>query len=203
MVNARPLRDDGRRVLLGLDLGQRRDHSALVIIEKRVVLTGEFDAVHWRHVTRVRMELRHAERLPLGLPYLALAARLRLALEGLNASSYAAAPVTKILVLDAAGPGGPIAELLHRARLGVRLMPITITGGGRPNGSNVPRAVLLARLRILLESGILRLSPRARDLHGELRSVRLDGRQSGHDDLALALALAVWPAGPPFAPPAP
>jgi hypothetical protein len=148
------------------------------------------------------MELRHAERLPLGLPYLALAARLRLALEGLNPSFYAAAPVRKILVLDAAGPGGPIAELLQRARLGVTLMPITITGGGRPNGSNVPRAVLLARLRILLETGALRLSAHAAELHGELRSVRLDGRQTAHDDLALALALAAWPATPAFAPPA-
>jgi hypothetical protein len=26
----------------------------------------------------------------------------------------------------------------------------------------------------------------------ELRSVRLDGRQSSHDDLVLALALAAW-----------
>lgn len=200
MVNPRPLRGHGRRLLLGLDLGQRRDHSALVIVEKRVEPTGRFDAVHWRHGAQVRMELRHAERLPLGLPYLALIARLRLALEELKPSGYAAAAVRKTLVFDAAGPGGPVAELLQRARLGVTLMPITITGGGRPNGSNVPRAVLLARLRMLLESGTLRLSAHAAELHGELRSVRLDGRQPAHDDLALALALAVWPAASAFAP---
>lgn len=196
MVNSQPLRDNGHRLLLGLDLGQRRDHSALVIIERRVELTGQFDPVRWQPESRVRLDLRHAERLPLGLPYLALAARLRQALDTLNPSSYAAAPLKKTLVLDAAGPGGPITELLRRSKLGVIIMPITITGGQRPNGNNVPRAVLLARLRILLETRALRLAGAAADLHAELRSVRLDGRQSGHDDLALALALAVWPVHP-------
>lgn len=82
-------------------------------------------------------------------------------------------------------------------------MPIAITCGGRPNGSNVPRSVPLAWLRLLFEMGKLRLSAQAWGLHGELRAVRPDGRKSGHDDLALALVPAVKPAGLPFAPPAP
>ncbi|MCL4795996.1 MAG: hypothetical protein KJZ84_15655 [Bryobacteraceae bacterium] len=172
----------------GLDLGQRQDHSALCALELRTALTGEFDYVHWRRLTHTSLRLHLALRLPLGHPYLSLVALLRDALGRVGPHPY------KTIALDAAGPGAPIAELLRQARLDATLIPITITAAGKPRGRNVSRAALLSNLRICLESGFLRLHPGAADLRSELQAVRLDGKQSPHDDLVLALALAAWPA---------
>ncbi len=35
-------------IYLGLDLGQRRDHSALAIVERRLKVTSRMDYAKWR-----------------------------------------------------------------------------------------------------------------------------------------------------------
>lgn len=185
------------RVYLGLDLGKARDHSALVILERAADPAG-FDPVRFAARRELRLRVRHAERIPLGTPYLSLVPRLRSIIERIGETFAAPAPIT--LVVDASGVGAPVFEMLQRARLGVHLVPITITGGGQagPNphgGYSVPRAVLLSTLRILFEKEALRISarvPARAELIDELATVSPEGANSSHDDLVMALALAAW-----------
>ena len=62
-MTGRNLSCDGQMFYIGLDLGQRRDHSAIVVVEReelmRAFLTPKYEALHVRHV----------ERVPLGTPY--------------------------------------------------------------------------------------------------------------------------------------
>jgi len=192
-----PLRPHRTHFFLGLDLGQRCDHSALVVLERTRILTGAFDHANYTHVTAVRLCLRHAHRFPLHFPYLKIPNAIRSILPTLDPSAYAASPAPKTLAVDATGVGAPFVEILQRARLQARILPITITSGAQPHGNNVPRATLLSNLRILFETGALRLAPNAphfNQLQKELTTLSLHDGRTSHDDLAFALALAAWPA---------
>ena len=189
----------GCEVILGLDLGQRQDHSAVVVMEVR--------AKHpqWYLFSREperSYRVRLAERLPLELPYGEVVERVR----DLVATVPAGVPVT--VVADATGVGGPVVEALQRLRMGVRVAAVVITGGeeARTAGGRhmVPKKDLVAALGMRVESGSLRVAARmagARVLLGELGKFRArvgDGglvRYAGageHDDLVMALALACW-----------
>lgn len=111
----------------GLDLGQARDHSALVVIE---LFHGDPDSDR-----DPRGELldkrpfyicRGIDRLPLGTPYADVAART----EGLLAELHTRHPHTRImLILDATVPGQPVREYFVHAGSFYRLVPTTITSG--------------------------------------------------------------------------
>jgi hypothetical protein len=191
-----PLRPHRNHFFLGLDLGQRCDHSALVILERVHELTGNFDHANYVHETATRLYLRHAERFPLHFPYLAIPQAIKSTFPSLDPTAHHAAPAPKTLAIDATGVGAPVVEILHRAHLHATILPITITSGAEPNGYNVPRATLLSNLRILLETGLLRFTPQVPhfdQLFKELQTLSAATRAQ-HDDLAFALALAAWPA---------
>ena len=192
-----PLRPHRNHFFLGLDLGQRCDHSALVVLERTFELTGVFDHANYIHETAARLYLRHAERFPLHFPYLAIPQAIKSTFPSLDPAAYQAAPAPKTLAIDATGVGAPVVEIIHRAQLHATILPITITSGAEPNGYNVPRAALLSNLRILLETGLLRLTPQVPhfgQLFKELKTLSAAGPRPQHDDLAFALALAAWPA---------
>ena len=71
------LEKPGSRFLLGLDLGQARDHSAIAIAERLVELTGARDPITFIEHTRTRIIIRHLERIPLRTPYPDVVARVR------------------------------------------------------------------------------------------------------------------------------
>jgi len=179
---------------IGLDLGQRRDYSAIIIIERldhrRAFQGTSFD----------KLLVRYAERLPLGMPYPKVVERVRAIVQSCRLLGNC------VLVVDATGVGAPVVDMLRAAQLGCDVCAVTITGGtrGESKGS-VPKQDLIAGVQVLLESGKLRIGKlrEAAGLVRELKSVRMSvsgsGRvQSGaggygeHDDLAIALALACW-----------
>lgn len=179
------------RFFLGLDLGQRADHSALAVLERAEIPTGEFDRAHWRPFSRLTLSLRLLRRWPLGVPYLDIA---RWSLDTVRELSVRA-PVT--LALDASGPGAPLYEIFRTNRPPALLQPVIITSGHRSSTSAdsthlVPRDTLFAQLRLALENRDLIVSPKlpfAQNLCAELTAY---GRNGGeHDDLAVAVALAV------------
>src|SRR6476620_7273078 len=98
------------------------------------------------------------------------------------------------LVVDETGVGAPIVDLLKRAQLPCRLVPITITGGAQDtvarNGSfHVPKRDLLSCLQRLFDEGRLRIPRRlllAEEFVTELTGFKPDSR----DDMALVTALA-------------
>lgn len=193
-----PLRPHRNHFFLGLDLGKSADQSALVVLERTLVPTGAFDHVNYLPETTVRLAVRYARLFPLHYPYIDIPNAIARILPRLDPASYAAASAPKTLSVDATGVGAPVVELLRRARLDARVMPLTITSGLEPHSDHVPRTTLLSNLRILFETGLLRLSPglpHAHQLSTELMSLSTITR-ARHDDLAFALALAAWPAGP-------
>jgi hypothetical protein len=186
------------RFYVGLDLGQRRDHSALAVVES---------VEQWRPYGAPDVSavlVRHLERLPLGLQYAQVVERTREVMECRELAGQCE------LVVDATGVGRPVVEMLRAEGLARYLTAVTITGGAKESGSgpelNVPKQDLMAALQLLLEKGIVRIArdlPAAGALVEELADMRRTFRASGserlgadgsgeHDDLAIAVALACW-----------
>ena len=182
--------------ILGLDLGQTRDFTALAVLE-RLPLSNAGTAVE-----PPEYALRHLRRFPLGTPYTeivpAVAALTR-------AGPLAESPV----VVDQTGVGRAVVDLMRRA-LGW-VVPVTITGGhavtmSEDRSFHVPKKELVTCLQVVLQSRRLRI---ARTLHEaavlvrELQQFQVKisasahetfgvWRDGQHDDLVLAVALACW-----------
>jgi hypothetical protein len=177
---------------LGLDLGKRRDHTAIAVIEKQETRTP------WNGTARVVLQIRHVERVPLGTPYHLVVDRVR--------HLVTTHPLRDncVLAVDATGLGDPVVEILQRARLGCTITPVTITGQGKTTQINgvyhVPKSDLWTGITLLLEQKQLRISkdmPTAGALSRELSNLRnntLAARPGEKDDLSMAVALAVWKA---------
>ncbi len=131
-----------------MDLGQKRDHSAIAVVEK------DEHAMGWMPRPFQGMKVRHLERMPLGTPYQQVVARVK---------QIALRPQLghrKRVVADATGVGAPVVEMMKSEVLGCPITAMTITGGGtaRHAGSShyyVPKKDLMAGLLVLLEAGDL------------------------------------------------
>ncbi len=179
---------------IGLDLGQKRDHSAVAVVE-RIDHRRAFQGTQFE-----KLLVRYVERVPLGTPYPQVVERVRKIVQSDELYGNCA------LSVDATGVGAPVVDMLRAARLGCELNAVVITGGdrGSSNGS-VPKRDLMAELLVLLENGQLKIGrlnegPR---LMKELTDVQMSVSGSGrmrmgaegygeHDDLVIALALACW-----------
>ncbi len=178
---------------VGLDLGQRVDFSALVVVE-RIERRLAFQQSQFAGLV-----VRYAERMPLGTPYPRVVARVREIVrcdELLGKCS---------LSVDATGVGAPVVDMLSAAQLGCELNAVVMTGGQAATGGSVPKRDLLAEVQVLLDAGELRIGKirEAARLMRELADVRMSLSKSGrmalgaegtgqHDDLVIALALACW-----------
>jgi hypothetical protein len=189
---------------VGLDLGQRRDHSAIVVIERlesrRAFLAPGFDG----------LQVRYVERVPLGTPYPMVVERVREIVNHRELFGQC------LLAVDGTGVGAPVVEMLRSAGLGCAINAVTITGGDREYshpvgvvaGWSVPKQDLMAGVQVALEKGELRIArrlPEVGSLVRELVDVRATPGRAGririgadghgeHDDLVIALALACWSA---------
>jgi hypothetical protein len=191
---------------IGVDLGQRRDFSAVAVIQRVPSRAPAFDALAWRPAEppEAHWLVRHLERLPLGTPYTEVAARV---------VAIARHPQLRgrcQLVVDATGVGLPVVEMLRAARPECAIAAVWITGGNaeRFDGKlwRVPKLDLLARVQTLLEQKRLRIASGMREagtLVRELLNIASVRRPAGslqigargaeeHDDLTLAVALALW-----------
>jgi hypothetical protein len=142
--------------------------------------------------------------MPLGTPYPAVVDRV---------ASITRCPDVRgscHLVADATGVGRPVVDLLRRAGLECRLMPVMITGGLTESSVNgfyhVPKVDLVTGLQVLMQAGALEIAAGLE--HGptlveELAQMRVKVTASGneqygawregqHDDLVFAVALAYW-----------
>ena len=157
---------------IGLDIGQKRDHTAMAIVERAQVIFAGRDPATYAPLERVEHRLRYLRRLPLGLPYSAEAGlpsvvgfvertmrRLRAEYGGVH-GTMAGDGFT--VVADATGVGTPVVELLRRARLGCELVAVTITGGAHEtqtrDGWNVPKRDLVTGLQVMYERDELRMA---------------------------------------------
>jgi hypothetical protein len=99
------LEKPGSRFLLGLDLGQARDHSAIAIAERLVELNGARDPITFVQQTRTRIIIRHLERIPLRTPYLDVVARVRAVTQQYQGRHLQ-------VVMDATGVGAAVRDML-------------------------------------------------------------------------------------------
>jgi hypothetical protein len=151
-------------------------------------------------------EVRYLERVPLRTPYTEVAQRVKKLMNTPSLRDNAE------LAVDATGVGVPVTDQLKAQ--GLWFKSVTMTGGGKEvqDGQTyrVPKRDLIARPQLLLEEGNRRLKiapslPEAGTLVEELLNYRYKiteagndaygpWRESQHDDLVLALCLAVWAA---------
>ncbi len=196
--------------IMGVDLGQARDFSAIVINEVSLSKRqrhhpGDPFAVFGEVQTIRRHELRHVERLPLGMSYPAVIEAVRDRFTRIPAQSR-----EPKLIVDATGVGRPVVDEMRRA--GLRPIGCTITGGSgwsEDRGSKscrVAKALLASTVAVALETDRLTVSadgPHRDTLQGELAAFRVKvnpnanetfeaWREADHDDLVLAAAMAVW-----------
>jgi len=179
---------------VGLDLGQKRDHTAVVVVE-RIDHRRAFQGTAFE-----KLLVRYVERMPLGMPYPKIVERVRMIVLCEQLRGCCA------LAVDATGVGAPVVDMLRAARLGCEVAAFAITGGERGAGDgSVPKRDLMAEVMLLLENGQLKIGrlKEAGRLMRELGDIRMSITRTGrmrmgaegcgeHDDLAIALALACW-----------
>jgi hypothetical protein len=186
------------RHVLGLDLGQAADSSALCALSQTAEPApgGGRPALHYAAVGQRRWDL--------GTSYVAVVADVNRLLQDVPA--LRGAP----LVVDAGGCGRPVVDLIKAQRLPCRLVPAVITAGlaeSRDEAGywHVAKAVLISGTQVVLQQRRLKLPrglPETDALVRELENYRVkitpaanetwSARSGEHDDRVLALALAVW-----------
>lgn len=190
---------------VGLDLGQSNDYTALAVVEKVGQDHGDPD-----------LHLRHLERYPLRMPYPDMVSRVAALVRApaLTSPRIDRQLGRRILdepelLVDATGVGRPVVDLFRER--GLRYKAITITGGNQvtrvSGGYGVPKRDLIGALEVPFHSGRLKVAAGLHlweTLRKELQSFRRKislttgndtyehWRESDHDDLVLAAALACW-----------
>jgi hypothetical protein len=204
---------------VGLDLGQSSDYTALAVIQKVPTYdqqTAKHDTeLHLRHLKRFPLKTPYAtiadnvKDLLRGPPF---TEDIR---EG-NLGQFGFVKIRKPqteLVVDKTGVGLAVTDLLKERNL--RFVGVTITGLGQKVKSSgvreysVPKQDLVAALEVPFHTGKLKIAEDLElwpTLRGELLTFRRKQnvitahifyehwRESDHDDLVLACALACWKA---------
>jgi hypothetical protein len=192
---------------VGVDLGQARDHTGVVVVErfhKMVGSSAEFDGEPGVRVVDA-FNVVHVERAQPGSPYPAQVEQIGRLLDTPGPLRDAT------LTVDQTGVGRAVFDLFTEAykagRCGAfRPRGVTFTAGREEHGWNVPKRMLVSNLVALAQSGRLTIAdgvPLGDALAKELKAftikVTASGndtyearRESDHDDLVCALLLAVW-----------
>lgn len=186
----------------GLDLGCLSDYSALAVVERRSVPNPENPGR-----TQFAFDVRHLHRWQLKTPYPDIVTDVK--------AMYADGPLSKsTLVIDATGVGVSVVQMFQVARMNARLRPMSITCGSAVTGTTVAKKHLVSAVQAPLCSGRLRFAKGlefTKALTKELEAFRVTvdqttrnesfaaWRDSDHDDLVLALALALFIANQPTA----
>jgi hypothetical protein len=197
---------------VGLDLGQSQDYTALAVIQK----VPTYDQQTGKHGSE--LHLKHLERYPLKTPYTHIADSVRDLLTGPPFTDdildgFRIRKARTELIVDKTGVGVAVTDLLKERRL--NYVAVTITGLGQKVNStgtreySVPKQDLVSALEVPFHKGTLKV---AKGLEGwpKLREELLNfrrkqnartahisyehWRESDHDDLVLAAALACWKA---------
>jgi hypothetical protein len=178
------------RWAVGVDLGQSRDYSAVVVIDRA---SGSLD-------------VRYCSRLPLGMSYATQLRRLsqilaRCGPRGDNGGLRVA--------IDRTGLGGPVLEMAWKLLTGYAVTGVSITAGTHANTAGrtwtVPKIDLVDSLALALESGSLRAASGLSDLDSLISELKgfsyasTEGAttmgadaEAGHDDLVIAVSLATY-----------
>jgi len=191
----------GKHFTLGLDLGQAQDYSALAvcmdITDPTLPSTSKRKTLHLRYLERYQ------------LPYPEVVRRVKRYFEHPLLAGRA------VLAVDATGVGRPVVDMMREEgfQLNMDLFPVLIHGGDREHFDKgfhrVPKRDLVFGAQVALQEERLKFAAGMEHLNvlvRELRDFRVKidprtahdsyshWREGMHDDLVLAVALAVWAA---------
>ena len=187
---------------VGVDFGFYHDPTALVVVEPRL----DPERVDANGYPLVRFEVRFTERVPLGTTAQGIVSRITEIVDKLEARALR--PQIEVFV-DATGTGVAVKDLLapELQRQGTHLFSIVITAGHTERYEHgtlyVPKEALIQRLAVLLEQGRVLIPKEEEFLRKELESFQVkiseatrrpkyEAPSGEHDDLVIALALAVY-----------
>ena len=203
--------------LVGLDLGQMADPSALAIASRRIDT--------WGHVQRQTYQIRHLERFQLGTPYPEIVEQVRARLaalpkphrwDELQASRRLPLDGPVLLrkpyelILDVTGVGRPVADMFRA--LDTWPIMVTMTHGfnmSMPKRDEVhlPKVQLISAFQVALQQQRVQVArglPESATLIKEAVNFQYKmsektgdeqygaWREGTHDDLLFAACLAVW-----------
>ncbi len=178
--------------VLGLDLGQQADFSALAVLERSWPVGAQ----------RPHFACRHLQRWPLGTAYPRIVASV--------AALVRTRPLSwPPLVVDQTGVGTAVVDMFRQAQPQARVLPVVITGGHAAHQQDgcwhVPKKELVSTLLAVLGQQRLQIAPlpEREQLVRELLAFRVKVTATAHerfealhdrdhDDLVLAVALATW-----------
>jgi uncharacterized protein (TIGR02996 family) len=184
----------------GLDLGQSIDFSAIVVLERHAIPNS---AKPGR--TEFAFDVRHLHRWQLKTPYPKVVEDTK--------ALFASGPLHgSTLAVDETGVGRPVVDMFRAAKIACKLRPYSITCGSAVTSHTVAKKHLVGCIQAPLSSGRLRfasglaLTP---VLTKELETFQVTvdestrnesfaaWRTNAHDDLVLALSLALLVASVP------
>ncbi len=178
--------------IAGLDLGELQDYTAFMAMERRTAEDG------------AKYDVQALYRFELGTPY---TQQVRKIVEWMSRP-----PLDKArLLVDQTGVGNAVVDMFRESSLGSRITPVTITAGRtqtrRPDGGwNVAKAILASVVQSVFSGrriAIAKALPMAATAVRELKQFKVEitpagnetyeaWREKDHDDIVLALAMALW-----------
>ncbi len=180
-----------KNFLVGVDLGQMEDYTALAVVEK----SEDGD--------RPTYAVRHLHRFPLRTSYATIVRHVATIMRRPPLWDYAA------LIVDATGVGAPVVDELREA--GLEPIAVKIHGGDNVSRDEegawkVPKRVLASTVQVLLQSdrlGFADALPDVSVLVHELTTFKATispaghdtyeaWRERDHDDYVFAVALPCW-----------
>lgn len=203
--------------IVSADLGRVRDFTALAVLE--IVPPPPVEVIEGWSVKHVpskappALHIRHLERVKKGTTYPKIVALVQQRLAAItNVNSKPS------LVIDRTGVGVALQDLFEE--VGLEPIGITITGGDAITWEGrhvkVPKRELVTSVHVAMQTGRLKfaedlpelqtlidelgafdytISPTGHDTYGN------DWRRNAHDDLVLAVSMAVWYADRYYQPP--
>jgi hypothetical protein len=188
---------------VGCDLGKKRDPSTLAVIEAS-------------HFSGKAMYLvSFLKRFNLSMLYTDISNKLAAMDKQLKAIAAAQGKEAIITyILDSTGIGGPITETVAKQLPYAKILKVYITGGistttaqDDPYEYHVPKGQLISGLMAAFDSSTIYMSKQSKEINAildELANFEIHISEAGrdaynaapskHDDLVIALALAVWAA---------
>jgi hypothetical protein len=163
--------------IVGVDLGQQRDPTAITVIERGYVSAGKlYNAHYWykgreiyaaREPVKLEYHVRHLERPALGTSYVDVVERIIVLLK-----SLAELDDELVLTVDMTGVGRPVADMLKRRleewleqdrNVYLNTAWITITGGdsvtkAEGGGIRVPKRDLASAPLVLMQNKQLKIA---------------------------------------------
>lgn len=202
------------KVAVGVDLGQSKDPTSIAVVERESWHVPDHLAEHWRRkypeqlklaqaeLPATRFNLRVLEQAPLGESYPAQAYRVKRILARPSIVVW-----SPRVFVDYTGVGRAVFDIFKQERV-PHIVPVTIafagTGPNSGGGLTVAKIDLVSPLQALMHTGQLHMPESLplskvfrRELldfrvsYSDVGNARFGAREGAHDDLILAVALAV------------